>query len=78
MQGYIWPSKQVPDHEFLRTYRYQKGKTILMDTTAIHGGLLASGAAPGKLRAIFNMGFQQDYAACRKVLQNVSAEEIFS
>jgi hypothetical protein len=62
--NYIWESMDEPDNQYVESYKYQTAKTILLDTTSYHGGLLNSGFPSTSLRAICNMGFKNDFTEC--------------
>lgn len=68
----IWHTRGVtvdtpPDE----TYSYNKENSILVDTSYDHGGYNNPGHDYSELRAIFNMGFDEEYDIClKKILES--------
>lgn len=77
MCGYFWENKEIPDASYIERYSYTPGKTLLLNTTQVHGGLPSDGHHERELRAIFNMGFSDDFETCKKVIAAATPKQIF-
>ena len=66
--NHIWHNYGDPDDQYNETYRYEVGKSIMIDTTYEHGGFVNPGFESTKTRAICNMGFAETYDVCLEKL----------
>lgn len=64
--NYLWYDSKLPDNKYSESYVYKQGRSILMDTSIDHGGIVNPGYSESDLRAICNMGFVETYDVCLK------------
>ena len=76
--NHIWHDSNLPDDKYNESYTYKQGRSILINTSIDHGGVLNPGFSSNELRAICNMGFSETYDVCLERISNSFKDETIS